>query len=75
MKIPKGWKLVPIEPTDEMIEKLTLIIRQSAWGRGNVVSQYKKLIEVAPDQREANLRALEEGQRWLDDNDMPGGFN
>ncbi|MBP2613049.1 hypothetical protein [Agrobacterium pusense] len=50
--IPEGWQLVPKEPTEEIISKLTLIIRQSAWGRNNVVHQWAQLLAAAPAKRE-----------------------
>lgn len=50
--IPEGWQLVPKEPTEEIIDKLTLIIRQAAWGRNNVVYQWTQLLAAAPAKQE-----------------------
>ena len=47
-RIPEGWQLVPVEPTQEIIETLTLIIRRCAWGRENVIKQWMELLAAAP---------------------------
>ncbi len=35
------------EPSEAQVETLTHIIRRSAWGRENVIKQYRELIDAA----------------------------
>lgn len=47
MPVPAGWVLVPEEPSQDIVDTLTLIIRRSVWGRDNVIKQWKELLSTS----------------------------
>lgn len=46
-RVPEGWKLVPVEPTEEMIHAGVHV-----WGRGNVILCYRAMLADAPEWKE-----------------------
>ena len=46
---PKGWKLVPIEPTKEMVDKACLDHGYPCGSRFIYVQGYRSMVDVAPD--------------------------
>lgn len=51
--VPTGFKVVPIEPTNEMIHQATLkFIRENGGLEGSISEIYKAMIAAAPDRKE-----------------------
>lgn len=52
--VPEGWKLVPIEPTEEMLDALCAnFTNKEAWKKGRI-AEWKKMINAAPDSGEGS---------------------
>jgi hypothetical protein len=57
---PDGWKLVPVEPTDAMLEEITLI---KGFTERAMVVRYKAMLDAAPTPERADADAAWEEQR------------
>lgn len=63
MEIPEGWKLVPIEPTPEMVDGLIEFAKEyydHELGQGIAHSLILNAIQNAPDYRDALIEKLTE---------------
>ena len=44
--VPKGWKLVPVEPTSEMLDEIELVDRYSDCA---LTVRYRAMLDAAPE--------------------------
>jgi hypothetical protein len=69
--IPEGWKLFPIEPTEEMIDAAYWNIKPDViWG--DRIAVYKAMVEAAP-KHDKNIEMIQNQQKpvvWMQSNHL-----
>ncbi|MGU5720501.1 hypothetical protein [Aeromonas hydrophila] len=53
--VPEGWKVVPIEPTDQMYVAGNSAYWSTSTNRGAIVSTYSAMIAAAPQPEEGTI--------------------
>lgn len=53
--VPEGWKVVPVEPTDQMYVAGNSAYWSTSTNRGAIVSTYSAMIDAAPQPDEGTI--------------------
>lgn len=51
--VPAGWRMVPVEPTQEMLRSVDIEAEDKYLARGRAISAWKSMLEAAPQPPEA----------------------